>query len=214
MRGDVEAQAIEIVDAAVARRRVDGVADLALALPSAVVPDLIGWPKEGREHLLRWGAASFDFLGPMNRQAVRSIPRVAGMLRFAHRVVKDRSVLPGSMGDEVLSAAERGELPVSECPALMLDYLAPSLDTTLSAIASALHLFAAHPDQWDLLRQDRTLVPNAINEVVRIESPLVPSRATSCATPRSPKTSCRPAACSSSRLGQPRRARVGRAGAL
>lgn len=61
---------------------------------------------------------------------------------------------------------------MGECGALMIDYLAPSLDTTLSAIASALHLFATHPDQWALLRQDRTLLSNAINEVVRIESPL------------------------------------------
>lgn len=172
MRGVIQAQADEYVDAAVARRHVDGVGDLALALPLAVVPDLIGWPEEGRDQLLRWGGATFDALGPMNGQAVRSLPSSLGMLRFAHRVVKERSVLPGSLGDEVLSAAERGELPTSQCPALMIDYLAPSIDTTLGAIASALHLFAAHPDQWDCLRNDRTLLPNAINEVVRFESPL------------------------------------------
>lgn len=54
----------------------------------------------------------------------------------------------------------------------MIDYLAPSLDTTISAISSALHLFATHPDQWQALREDPSLVANAINEVVRLESPL------------------------------------------
>ncbi|MEQ0558493.1 cytochrome P450 [Amycolatopsis sp. NEAU-NG30] len=171
MKDVVERQAAEIVDAAVARRTVDGV-DVAAALPAAVVPDLVGWPAEGREHLLRWGAATFDILGPLNGQAVQAIPAGLGMARFAHTVAKQRKVLPGSMGDDLLRAADAGELAHAECPALMIDYLAPSLDTTLSAIASALHLFATHPGQWQLLKDDPGLIPNAVNEVVRYESPL------------------------------------------
>ncbi|MGO9355065.1 MAG: cytochrome P450, partial [Mycobacterium sp.] len=44
--------------------------------------------------------------------------------------------------------------------------------TTISGIASALALFALHPDQWDTLRAEPSLLPNAINEVLRYESPL------------------------------------------
>lgn len=145
---------------------------LAAALPAAVVPDLVGWPVEGRESLLRWGAATFDILGPLNGQAVQAVPAGLGMARFAHTVAKRRKVLPGSMGDDLLRAADAGELSHAECPALMIDYLAPSLDTTLSAIASALHLFATHPGQWQLLKDDPGLIPNAVNEIVRYESPL------------------------------------------
>jgi cytochrome P450 len=54
----------------------------------------------------------------------------------------------------------------------MIDYIAPSLDTTISSISSALHLFATHPQQWQLLKDDPSLIPNAVNEVVRFESPL------------------------------------------
>lgn len=94
------------------------------------------------------------------------------MMRFAHSVAKNRTVLPGSMGDDLLRAADEGKIAHAECPALMVDYLAPSLDTTLSAIASALHLFATHPEQWRLLNEDPSRIPNAVNEVVRFESPL------------------------------------------
>jgi cytochrome P450 len=138
----------------------------------SVVPDLVGWPVEGRENLLRWGAATFDVLGPVNGKAVQAIPAGLGMMRFAHTVAKRRKVLPGSMGDDLLRAADAGEVAHAECPALMIDYLAPSLDTTLSAIASALHLFATHPGQWQLLKDDPGLIPNAVNEVVRFEPPL------------------------------------------
>ena len=54
----------------------------------------------------------------------------------------------------------------------MIDYLAPSLDTTISAISNALHLLATHPEQWQVLRDDPSLIPNAVNEVIRFESPL------------------------------------------
>jgi cytochrome P450 len=167
----VERQAIEVVEAAVARRRIDGV-EVATALPMSVVPDFVGWPRDAREHLLHWGGASFDIQGPFNRQAVRSIPATLRTLRFAHQVVRDRSVLAGSMGDDLLRAADEGKIPRAECPMLMIDYLVPSLDTTISAISSALHLFATHPEQWRILKADPSLIPNAVNEVVRYESPL------------------------------------------
>ncbi|MZF88217.1 cytochrome P450 [Streptomyces sp. SID5643] len=171
MQDTVEKQAATVVAAAVARRTVDAV-EVATALPMAVVPDLVGWPRQGREHLLRWAGATFDALGPFNRQAVRTLPASLGMLRYARSVVRDRSVLDGSMGHDLLRAADEGRMMPDECATMMIDYLAPSLDTTISAISSALHLFATHPEQWGLLKADPDLVPQAVNEVVRYASPI------------------------------------------
>lgn len=171
MQDTVDKQAAAVVAAAVARRRVDAV-EVATALPMSVVPDLVGWPRQGRENLLRWAGATFDALGPFNRQAVRTLPASVGMLRYARNVVRDRSVLEGSMGHDLLRASEEGRIMPAECVTMMIDYLAPSLDTTISAISSALHLFATHPEQWRLLKADPDLVPKAVNEVVRYESPI------------------------------------------
>jgi cytochrome P450 len=165
-------QAEQLVAEAVRRQHVDGVTDLATALPLSVVPDLVGWPEDRRQHLLRWGGATFDVLGPLNRYALKSVPASLQMLRFSKDVVGHRSVIRGSMGDDILAAADAGKLRHSECSALMIDYLVPSLDTTISGIASALALFASHPGQWDSLRAEPSLLPNAINEVLRHESPL------------------------------------------
>ncbi|MEU5757647.1 cytochrome P450 [Nocardia sp. NPDC047648] len=171
MRETVERQAVAAVEAAIARRRIDGV-ELATTLPMSVVPDLIGWPQHGREHLLRWAGATFDSLGPINNQSIRTAPAGIEMMRFTRRLARDRQLLPGSAGAEILQAADEGEIAHNECPAMMIDFLAPSLDTTISAISSALYLFAAHPHQWQLLRSDPTMIANAVNEVVRYESPL------------------------------------------
>ena len=168
----VDEQAAAVVEAALAKGTVDGVADVATALPMAVVPDLVGWPRDGRDRLLPWGAATFDVLGPMNVHALRAVPGALQMLRFARRVVRQRAMLDGSLGHDVLLAADEGKLSHADCSPLMVDYIAPSLDTTISAISSALYLFATHPEQWQLLRDDPALMSNAINEVIRYESPL------------------------------------------
>jgi cytochrome P450 len=168
---DVDRLACEVVDRAVTTGDVDGV-DIASALPLAVVPDFVGWPHDQRDHLITWGGATFDILGPLNRRAIKSYPDSLRMLMFARRVVRTRSVLDGSLGHDVLAAADEGKLTLAECAPLMIDYIAPSLDTTISAISNALHLFATHPEQWQLLKDDPTLIPNAVNEVIRYESPL------------------------------------------
>jgi cytochrome P450 len=172
LAASVDDAARVIVDAALTKGRIDGVAELATALPLAVVPDLVGWPQDQREHLMPWAAATFDMLGPANRQAIRAIPRSIQMLRFARKVVRERSVLPGSMTDELLTAVDDGTLSPDDVPPLIIDYIAPSLDTTISAISTAIQLFADHPEQWQLLRAKPELLPNAINEVVRYESPV------------------------------------------
>src|SRR5258708_23618720 len=50
--------------------------------------------------------------------------------------------------------------------------MGPSLDTTVLGISSGVWLFANYPDQWDLVRNDPSLIPAAINEILRMESPI------------------------------------------
>ena len=54
----------------------------------------------------------------------------------------------------------------------MRSLLTAGVDTTVTGIAALLHAVAAHPDQWDRLRADRTLLPRAFEEAVRLESPV------------------------------------------
>ncbi|MBV6762305.1 cytochrome P450 [Rhodococcus opacus] len=172
LHAQVDELAEHTVLAALAKGRVDGVHDMALKLPLTVVPDLIGWPERGREHLVEWAGAIFDLLGPLNRLALRSMPNAVSMLSFVHRLARRRDVVPGSMSDELLRGIDEGTIKQSEIPSVFIDYLAPSIDTTASAIAAALYLFARHPDQWQKLREDPTRIPNAVNEIVRLESPV------------------------------------------
>jgi cytochrome P450 len=172
MQDAVGAQADAVVEEAVAKGTFDAVSDLARALPMRVVPDLVGWPEDGREHLLEWAGATFNFLGPMNERATAAIPAVQDMQQFAAQTAAEENLMPGSVGSGVIEAARRGEIEPERVPPLIIGYMAPSLDTTISAIGSAVWLLANHPEQWDLLRADPTRIPNAFDEVLRLESPI------------------------------------------
>ena len=171
-KGAIEALAEEIVDKAVARGSFDAVVDLARALPLSFVPDLVGWPLGGREHLLEWASAAFDILGPLNERAQAALPGVQAMVEFAGRTAAAGDFIPGGLGAGLIDAAARGELEPAQVPNLVIDYIAPSLDTTISGIGSVLWLLGQHPERWAALRADRGLIPGALNEALRMESPI------------------------------------------
>jgi cytochrome P450 len=155
------------------RGSFDGVRDLAHYLPLAVVTELVGLDMEGRENMLRWAAGIFDAFGPIQS------PRTLSGLEIAQQViayvlerVNRSTMVPGGWGEALFIAADNGVISEHTARMMLVDYLTPSLDTTINATSAALELFATHPEQWDLLRADTALIPHAINEVIRIESPI------------------------------------------
>lgn len=171
LRPDAQAIADKLVDGLVERVTFDAVIDLANVLPATWVPDLLGWPDEGRDHLLEWAAAIFDVQGPLNERAMAATGGAMELSAYSEMLAK--SDLPDDcFGARIQRAAAAGEIAPERCPMLFMDYLAPSLDTTISAIGNAMWLFATHPDQWQLLREEPARVKGAFNEVLRLESPI------------------------------------------
>ena len=156
----------------VERGRFDVVSDLARVLPLSVVPDFVGLPKHGRDRMLKWASAMFNAIGPLNARATEGFPALQEMAAYAEERVAQRDLCPGSLGAGVLAAADEGRIRTEQCPGLLVDYLAPSLDTTIGALSTLMWLLAEHPEQWAKIRADPTLIPNAFNEALRLESPV------------------------------------------
>jgi cytochrome P450 len=168
----IEAASAQVVAELVARGRFDAATELAEHLPMTVVSDLAGLGPGNREKMLEWAAAIWDVQGPTNERFHAAMPLVEEFLGFAANDAVPGKIEPDGWADQLYQAADRGELPRDKCPVLMLDYVTPSLDTTILGITSTIALFAQHPDQWDLLRADRSLIPHAINESLRLETPV------------------------------------------
>ncbi len=172
MQPDIQKIADELVEHVVGLGSFDAVRDLARVLPMRVVPDFAGWPAEIHDKLLPWAAAGFDTMGPPNARCEHALASRREMFEYAVGLAESKNLLPGSLGAGVITALENGHIEPDQCPALLLDYLVPALDTTISAVGHAIWLFGRYPDQWDRVRADPALIPAAFNEVLRIESPV------------------------------------------
>jgi cytochrome P450 len=169
---DIEREADELVGRAVDRGSFDLMKDLAEILPVSVVARLIGLPEEKRMKLLDWAEHAFTTFGPMNAMTMAALPHVAEFFEYLTTTCAPEHLAPDSWGAAIYAAAGRGEIPQESCFNLMFALAGAGMDTTISALGSALWLFATHPDQWNLVRDDPTLIRNAFNEVIRMESPI------------------------------------------
>jgi cytochrome P450 len=168
----IESRAEALVERLVRQHSFDAVEDLAQALPLSIVPDFIGLPQEGREHLLDWAEATFNAMGPMNERCADAVKKLPELFGYAKQLAASGNLQPGSFGAGVLEAQRDGRITEAQCPQLFTAYLVPSVDTTISAVGSAIWLFGRYPDQWDQVRENPSLIPNAFEEVLRLESPL------------------------------------------
>jgi len=108
----------------------------------------------------------------MNERARNALPALSEMMHYARTHAVPGKLKPGSWAEAIHNAASAGEVPPEAVPVMMIDYMGPTLDTTIFAIASGVWLFANHLDQWDLVRNDPSMIPPAINEILRMEAPI------------------------------------------
>jgi cytochrome P450 len=165
-------EAEALVERLVAQRHFDAATELAQYLPVTIVSNLVGLPEEGRERMLDWAAANFECFGPLNERTTKAFEVVKEMVSYAFTKCTRENLKPDGWAKMIWDAADRGEIGLEKPPLMMNDYMGPSLDTTIFTISSAIWLFAKNPDQWDVLRENPALLSGAINEVIRLESPL------------------------------------------
>lgn len=166
----IELRAAETVEQLATGRAFDVVKDFSSALPTSVVADLVGLRLDHGQ-LLRWAAANFDALGPVNARSVAAAPTSLGLIAYASRLTR-RQVVPGSWADSVFDARDRGEITTRQARGLIIDFVTPSLDTTILAATHLLRMLSTTPDAWAAVRADPSRIPVAVVENVRVASPV------------------------------------------
>ncbi|MGW0173297.1 cytochrome P450 [Rhodococcus sp. NPDC003322] len=171
LKGQIESKADALVANLVAQGSFEAIDALARAFPLEVVADLIGFTGEVRENMLRWGQAAMEVIGPMNQRTAENFP-IAGELYAWCAGVRAEDLAPGSVGRGIFDAEARGAIPPNTAGHIIHQYLGAGVDTTISAIGNVVALFAKHPDQFELVRRDPSLVSAAFNEVLRFWAPV------------------------------------------
>jgi 4-methoxybenzoate monooxygenase (O-demethylating) len=172
LRTAFQADAERMLEPLIARGTFDGMKDFAEKYPVKVFPDAVGLPEEGRENLLPYGSMAFNAFGPRNELLQQAMATAQPVIDWIMSKCNRRAISPDGLGAQIFAAADAGELTENEAALLLRSFLTAGMDTTVNGIGNALFCFATHPEQWQRLRSNPTLVRGAFEEVLRFESPV------------------------------------------
>jgi cytochrome P450 family 142 subfamily A polypeptide 1 len=166
----------EIVDAVCERGECDFVRDVAAWLPMIMIGDALGVPAERRGELLEWSDGMVKALvGSDSADAIEAATVAYTAYReFAEEAIAHRRATPR---DDLMSVLVHAEvdgdrLDDESIIAESLLILIGGDETTRHVITGGLHQLLAHPDQRDALAADRSLLPGAVEEMLRWVSPI------------------------------------------
>lgn len=167
----------ELIDAFVGDGRADLVSQLAMPLPAYVICDLLGVPRSDMRQLRAWHEDKQVLMSghaPLEAE-VESARGYLAMQRYFQAQIEARAADPR---DDLLTLlapeAIGGTAPLSmqEAVCNAMDLLAAGHETAADLIANGIDLLLRHPEAARALREDRGLIPDAIDEMLRYESPV------------------------------------------
>jgi pimeloyl-[acyl-carrier protein] synthase len=153
---------------------VDLVSDLARPVPRAVLFEWLGVDEAYREACVKWAATlSRTYADRNGTAAIQSATAIEQAAEWLSVVVEERKRHPR---DDAISTIARSpefsEVPQRDLLSTFIFLLLAGQETTASLIASCCRYLLVRQDVSDHLRQHRDLVPIAIEEVLRYESPI------------------------------------------
>ncbi len=171
VQDEVRQLAEDVIDGLLGRDAFDGVSDFARCLPLSIVSRLVGLPDDGRDRMLEWAAAMFDALGAANERGMAALPLATEMVQYAASLPRE-GLRPDGWAARLFQAADEGRVEHRDVPGMLIDYIAPSLDTTILGSSHLLFELGSHPEQWELLRERPELIPRAVDEALRLHAPV------------------------------------------
>jgi cytochrome P450 len=160
----------ELIDAVVDDGRADLVQALTFEFPTRVIAKILGLPSEDLDMFRRLSIQLIGIGGDMEKGFEASL---ALQGYFQELIDARRSSPSDDVVSDLVTAEVDGEKLSDEAIYSFLRLLLPAgLETTYRSSGNLLFLLLTHPDQFELLRQDRTLLSQAIEEGLRYEPPL------------------------------------------
>lgn len=167
----------ELFHAVGERPQFDFMEAIARPLPARVIASLMGLEDMPADKLTRWSQDLATFIGAMDpspEQAERAQEALFGMLRFLQPELQRRRA---ALGDDLLSRLIQAESDgvVSAGPELLAQcvmLLFAGFETTRNLLGNGLHALLSHRAQWERLRHAPELLPAAVRELLRFDSPV------------------------------------------
>jgi cytochrome P450 len=178
LRDNVERMVEQLLAKQRGKQTFDLIGEFAYALPVLVICELLGIPPEDRDRFGAWSAAvgqNFDNLGIADEDLKRrGNEAAAGLTEYFRELVKTRRDRPA---DDILqgliSAEEQGQrLTEDELLATCVLIFFAGHETTVNLIGNGTLALLRNPAEADRLRQNPSLMPGAVEELLRYDSPV------------------------------------------
>ncbi len=166
----------DILDAVIERGEADFVTDVAAQLPLVVIAELLGVPAAERDQMFRWSNRMVGSEDP-EYQVSAEAPTEAALELYAYAAALfERKRLEPRQ--DLMSVLAQVEVEGEQLSALELELFFLLLtiagnETTRNLMSGAMVAFFDHPDQWQRLLADRSLMDCAVDEMLRYVSPVM-----------------------------------------
>jgi pimeloyl-[acyl-carrier protein] synthase len=176
LRGHIRSIAERLIDSVQAQGQLDLMADFAAPLPAIVTAEMLGVPVEDHTQLKVWSADFAEMLGNYQHNPGR-IPRVLrsleDMAAYFRSAIREQRTSPREGLIHSLATAElQGDrLSEEEVIANCIITMVGGQETTTNLIGNGVLALLRNPRQLELLRSDFSLMPSAVEELLRYQSP-------------------------------------------
>jgi cytochrome P450 len=159
-----------LIDGVAQTGRAEVVRDICEPYPIPIICELLGAPKEDWKLFSRLAT---DVLRIFGSDLATELPIIMAaqeeLDEYTRGLIAERRSVPlDDLLTDLISAEEAGDKLSTEELVMMVEaVIVGGTDTTRNQLGLALALFAEHPDQWELLRNDPSLAPRAVEEVMR-----------------------------------------------
>ena len=175
MRPRIKALVDEQIDRVIDKGEMDVMRDLAHRLPVLVICDMLGIPEDHRAPFLAGSNVNGRIIDPvpMTREELDQANRNTQMasVYFKQLCELRRREPRDDLTTELVRAEEAGDkLSPEELDANIGLLFGAGHETTTNLIGNGLLALHRHPDQWERLKADPSLIPNAVEELLRYDS--------------------------------------------
>ncbi|MBL0219379.1 MAG: cytochrome P450 [Myxococcales bacterium] len=173
----VEGLVTELLRPALERGSMEVISELAYPLPATVICELLGIPAEDRERNRAWAAvtaATVDLQTCSDAQLALAEVSMREWDAYIRELLATRRKQPaGALLDDMLAVEEEGlRLTEDEIAANATFLFLAGHETTTNLIGNGLYALLRHPAQLAALYATPSLVENAIEELLRFDSPV------------------------------------------
>lgn len=176
LRAHIQSIVASLLDKVEAGGRMDVIADFAEPLPATVTAEMLGVPVSDIRQLKAWSADFAEMLGNFQHNP-EGLPRVLrtlqGMTDYFHAAIREQRTHPREgLIHSLLSAEIDGDrLTTEEVVANCIITMVGGQETTTNLIGNGLLALLHNPKVLEELRNDLSLIPSAVEELLRYEAP-------------------------------------------